>query len=54
MSNHTWYPQNDPLAGDPNSADALALLAELHAGEDAPWADKFLTADDRKTLSRGN
>lgn len=29
MSEHTWYPEN-PLEGDPESADVLAILASLH------------------------
>ena len=29
MSEHTWYPEN-PLEGDPESAEVLAILASLH------------------------
>lgn len=54
MSEHTWYPENDPLAGDPNSGDVLAILASLHKDNDhTPWSDRFLSADDVKALHRG-
>ena len=48
---HTWYPQDDPLAGDPNSKDAFEILRSLHT-ESGSLADKYLSADDRKALRK--
>lgn len=47
---HVWYPQDDPRVGEPESEDALAILASLHT--DRPWADRYLTAEDRKALRK--
>jgi hypothetical protein len=46
----TWYPEPDPdpLRGDPNSADVLALIRSLHSRDAVPWGDQFLTAEDRR------
>lgn len=40
---HVWYPQNDPLEGDPQSEDVLAILAGLHrdAWSGNPETDKY-------------
>jgi hypothetical protein len=47
---HVWYPQDNPLEGNPDSADVLAILRSLHT--DRPWSDEFLSADDVKTLHK--
>jgi hypothetical protein len=45
---HVWYPQEDPLRGDPESDDVLAILASLHkdvwsgnADTDKYWAKEI-------------
>lgn len=55
MSEHTWYPENNPLEGDPNSGDVLAILASLHSDHEssAPFSDRYLTADDVKAIRHG-
>ena len=48
MANHVWTPQElpdgDPLKGDPQSADVLALLASLRDKR-----DPFIFDPDRTT-----
>jgi hypothetical protein len=50
----TWWPEpiDDPLTGDPNSVEVRALVSAIQKTPD-PWADHYLTAEDRRAWRNG-
>ena len=43
MSDHVWYPKDNPLEGNPESAEVKAIVASLHKDvwTGNPDTDKF-------------